>query len=153
MHVDSLARSFTVRRTRAQTHPSSVLLRTQISRFRSRRVPRHSFRTIAIFTPACGGVLRQANYSGHGWGDFQKLLCLSIVEPWPPQKIAGRRTQTYAAVNTAIVNILFGRAPNGATKRYTGWGERMLAVALGPSVELPMGSRSAVLGGGDACGR
>eukprot|EP00959_Pyramimonas_sp_CCMP1952_P195943 4096855-Pyramimonas_sp.AAC.1 len=46
--------------------------------------------------------------------------------------------------STAIVNIFFGEAPYGATQRCTGWGgERMRAVALGPSVEIPMGPRSA----------
>eukprot|EP00959_Pyramimonas_sp_CCMP1952_P065389 1365027-Pyramimonas_sp.AAC.1 len=42
----------------------------------------------------------------------------------------------------------FGGASSGATK---GWGGRMRTRPLGPSAELPMGPRSAVLGGGDAC--
>merc|ERR1712091_640988 len=46
----------------------------------------------------------------------------------------------------------FGGAPYGATKRCPGWGRRMRTPPLGPSVELPMGPRNAVLGGGDACG-
>eukprot|EP00959_Pyramimonas_sp_CCMP1952_P363222 7606307-Pyramimonas_sp.AAC.1 len=45
-----------------------------------------------------------------------------------------------------------GEAPYVATKRCTGCGRRMRAAPLGPSVELPMGPRNAVLGGGDACG-
>ena len=45
----------------------------------------------------------------------------------------------------------FGGAPYGATKRCAGCGGRMRAPPLGPSVELPMGPRNAVLGGGDAC--
>ena len=45
----------------------------------------------------------------------------------------------------------FGGAPYGATKRCPGWGNRMRAVPLGPSVELPMGLQNAALGGGTAC--
>ena len=40
----------------------------------------------------------------------------------------------------------FGGAPDGATKRCTGLGNRMRAAPLGPSVELLMGPRNAVLG-------
>eukprot|EP00959_Pyramimonas_sp_CCMP1952_P261199 5460931-Pyramimonas_sp.AAC.1 len=50
----------------------------------------------------------------------------------------------------------FGGAPYGATKRSTGCVEctgRMRTVPLGPSVGLPMGPPSAVLGVRDACGR
>jgi len=46
----------------------------------------------------------------------------------------------------------FGGAPYGATKRCTGWGNRMRTLLLGPSVELLVGPRKAVLGGGTACG-
>eukprot|EP00959_Pyramimonas_sp_CCMP1952_P168900 3528483-Pyramimonas_sp.AAC.1 len=44
----------------------------------------------------------------------------------------------------------FGGVPYGATKRGTEWGGRMRTPPLGPSVELPVGSRSPVLGGGGA---
>eukprot|EP00959_Pyramimonas_sp_CCMP1952_P251713 5259252-Pyramimonas_sp.AAC.1 len=45
----------------------------------------------------------------------------------------------------------FGGALHGATKRCTErWG-RMRTPAWKPSVELPLGPRNVVLGGGDAC--
>ena len=51
----------------------------------------------------------------------------------------------------------FGGAPYGATIRVKGalkWGwNRVRTLPLGPSVELPMGPRSAVLGRGTACDR
>eukprot|EP00959_Pyramimonas_sp_CCMP1952_P197872 4138189-Pyramimonas_sp.AAC.1 len=37
-------------------------------------------------------------------------------------------------------------------KRGSGWGERMRTAPPGPSVELPVGPRSAVVGGRGACG-
>eukprot|EP00959_Pyramimonas_sp_CCMP1952_P212173 4439899-Pyramimonas_sp.AAC.1 len=46
----------------------------------------------------------------------------------------------------------FAGAPCGATKRCTGCGARMWAPPLGPSVELPLRPRNAVLGVADACG-
>eukprot|EP00959_Pyramimonas_sp_CCMP1952_P187181 3914233-Pyramimonas_sp.AAC.1 len=46
---------------------------------------------------------------------------------------------------------VFGRAPLGATKSYSGRGRRMRAPPLRPSVELPMGPRHAAVGGGNAC--
>eukprot|EP00959_Pyramimonas_sp_CCMP1952_P017173 364563-Pyramimonas_sp.AAC.1 len=46
-----------------------------------------------------------------------------------------------------------GRRGRMATKRCTGFPGRMRTVALGTSVGLPMGPRSAVLGVRDACGR
>eukprot|EP00959_Pyramimonas_sp_CCMP1952_P280486 5863022-Pyramimonas_sp.AAC.1 len=45
----------------------------------------------------------------------------------------------------------FGGAPYGATTRCIMWGRRMRTPPLGPSVELPMGPRNTVVGGGDAC--
>eukprot|EP00959_Pyramimonas_sp_CCMP1952_P032661 685208-Pyramimonas_sp.AAC.1 len=33
----------------------------------------------------------------------------------------------------------FGGAPSGVTKRWVGWWGRLRAVALGPSVEFPLG--------------
>eukprot|EP00959_Pyramimonas_sp_CCMP1952_P223249 4667137-Pyramimonas_sp.AAC.1 len=45
----------------------------------------------------------------------------------------------------------FGGTPYWATKRCTGRGRRMRTPPLRPSVELPLGQRSAVLVGGDAC--
>ena len=36
------------------------------------------------------------------------------------EKLAWRRTQPYAAVSTAIVNIFFGGEPYGATNRVRG---------------------------------
>eukprot|EP00959_Pyramimonas_sp_CCMP1952_P166098 3471473-Pyramimonas_sp.AAC.2 len=47
----------------------------------------------------------------------------------------------------------FGGTPSGATKRCPRLGVRMRAVALGPSVDLPVGPRNSMLGGGGACGR
>ena len=48
-----------------------------------------------------------------------------------------------------------GGAPDGATKRVRGvpkgGGGAMRVPPLGPSVELPMGSRNDALGAGDAC--
>eukprot|EP00959_Pyramimonas_sp_CCMP1952_P452007 9463832-Pyramimonas_sp.AAC.1 len=41
----------------------------------------------------------------------------------------------------------------GAMKRCTERGRRIHVHPQGPAVEFPMGPRSAVLGGGDACGR
>eukprot|EP00959_Pyramimonas_sp_CCMP1952_P310803 6504262-Pyramimonas_sp.AAC.1 len=66
--------------------------------------------------------------------------------PAPPKQLAWRVTQPYAVVRTAIVNIFFGGAPYGATRRVLGvpkwvWG-CMWTVALGPSVEHPMGPRN-----------
>eukprot|EP00959_Pyramimonas_sp_CCMP1952_P229910 4806883-Pyramimonas_sp.AAC.1 len=40
----------------------------------------------------------------------------------------------------------FRRSPYGATKRYTGWGRRMLTAPRGPSVGLHMGPRDSILG-------
>ena len=40
------------------------------------------------------------------------------------KKLSWRRTQPYAVVSTAIVNIFFGGAPYGATNRMSGVPER-----------------------------
>ena len=75
------------------------------------------------------------------------------------EKIAWRRTQPYAVVSTAIVNIAVGGAPYGATTRIrgvpnsvAGYTTRTKPISLttpdggtqpfGPSVELPMGPRN-----------
>eukprot|EP00959_Pyramimonas_sp_CCMP1952_P219523 4590042-Pyramimonas_sp.AAC.1 len=46
----------------------------------------------------------------------------------------------------------FGGALHGATKHCTGWGRRIWTPPLGPSVELHMVPRNAVLGWGNECG-
>eukprot|EP00959_Pyramimonas_sp_CCMP1952_P442476 9262955-Pyramimonas_sp.AAC.1 len=56
--------------------------------------------------------------------------------------------QTYVTTPTGA----FGGAPHGATKRRSGCGGRRWYTPLGPSVELPMEPRKAVLGVADACG-
>eukprot|EP00959_Pyramimonas_sp_CCMP1952_P164707 3442898-Pyramimonas_sp.AAC.1 len=45
-----------------------------------------------------------------------------------------------------VATVAFGGAPYGATKRCIERGKRMLPQPLGPSVELPVGPRSVVLG-------
>eukprot|EP00959_Pyramimonas_sp_CCMP1952_P371023 7770276-Pyramimonas_sp.AAC.1 len=55
--------------------------------------------------------------------------------------------ETHASTATRA----FGAAPHETTKRCAGWGERMRTPPLGPSLELPLGPRTAALGGGDAC--
>eukprot|EP00959_Pyramimonas_sp_CCMP1952_P008014 167766-Pyramimonas_sp.AAC.1 len=55
---------------------------------------------------------------------------------------------THACGNIGAV----GEAPYGATKSCTGWWGRMRAVALRPSLKLPVGPRNAVLGGGTHAG-
>eukprot|EP00959_Pyramimonas_sp_CCMP1952_P328571 6878932-Pyramimonas_sp.AAC.3 len=89
-------------------------------------------------------------------------------------KLVWRRTQPYTVAGIAFggapywghetlcwvgggahancATVTFGGAPCGATKRCIGWGGRMRPAPLGPSVELPMGLRSAALGGRTACG-
>eukprot|EP00959_Pyramimonas_sp_CCMP1952_P344422 7213728-Pyramimonas_sp.AAC.1 len=47
----------------------------------------------------------------------------------------------YAVVGIAIVKIVFRGAP--ITKRCTEWGGRVRSLPVAPSVELPMGPRSA----------
>eukprot|EP00959_Pyramimonas_sp_CCMP1952_P010911 228675-Pyramimonas_sp.AAC.1 len=65
----------------------------------------------------------------------------------------GHDTLSWVAVTHADpASGTFGGAPYGATKCCPGWRGRMRPVALEPSMELPVGPRSAVLGGGDACG-
>eukprot|EP00959_Pyramimonas_sp_CCMP1952_P281717 5888414-Pyramimonas_sp.AAC.1 len=61
-----------------------------------------------------------------------------------PGTCIGGGTHAIAAIRA------LGGAPCGATKRRAGRGRRMWTPSLGPSVKLPMGPRSAVLGGGDA---
>ena len=74
----------------------------------------------------------------------------------------GRNTREACAKNCAVTHATpaigaFGGAPYGATILVRGvqkWTRsRMRTRPLGPSVELPMGPRSVVLGGGDACER
>ncbi len=70
-------------------------------------------------------------------------------------KLAWRKTQPYAVVGTAIVNIFFGGAPYetlywvGETqggRAVLGGGGRMRAVPLGPSVEPPYGATKRRIG-------
>eukprot|EP00959_Pyramimonas_sp_CCMP1952_P320666 6710382-Pyramimonas_sp.AAC.1 len=57
-------------------------------------------------------------------------------------KFAWRETQPYEVVDTAIVNIVFGGAPNGTTNcvkgALTSGGAAMRTLPLAPSVELHM---------------
>eukprot|EP00959_Pyramimonas_sp_CCMP1952_P214146 4480623-Pyramimonas_sp.AAC.1 len=62
----------------------------------------------------------------------------SVELPMGPRS-AVLHGETHASCTTGTI----GGAPYGATKRCTTWGRRMRIAPLGPSVELPMGPRSA----------
>eukprot|EP00959_Pyramimonas_sp_CCMP1952_P179896 3761831-Pyramimonas_sp.AAC.1 len=56
-----------------------------------------------------------------------------------------------ARVRTPPLGGACGEAPYGATRRCTGLGKRIRTPPHGPSVELLMGPRSAILGRRNSC--
>eukprot|EP00959_Pyramimonas_sp_CCMP1952_P117690 2460413-Pyramimonas_sp.AAC.1 len=66
----------------------------------------------------------------------------------PRNAVLSRVEETHA---DTVIGALSG-APYGATKRCPVRGRRMRTPPLWAQVELPIGPRSAVLGGGGACG-
>eukprot|EP00959_Pyramimonas_sp_CCMP1952_P046720 975915-Pyramimonas_sp.AAC.1 len=71
-----------------------------------------------------------------GRGPFGHSRVCEGQEPLLQQLYWVRETHAGCATGT------FGGAPYGATKGCTGWGRRMWASLLGPSVRLPTGPRS-----------
>eukprot|EP00959_Pyramimonas_sp_CCMP1952_P047721 996189-Pyramimonas_sp.AAC.1 len=103
-------------------------------------------------TGAFGGTSHAPGNAVLAWRRRIRTVPLgpSVDFPMGPSKAAlACKIETHANGATEA----FGGAPSGATKRSTGWGRRMRTLPLGPSVELPMGPRSALRGGGDARGR
>ena len=82
----------------------------------------------------------------------KNLFAWSRVRLNPPywKELSWRRTQPYAVVSTAIVNIFFGGAPCGATKRVRGvpkWGvEPHANAATGAFGGAPYGATKRVRG-------
>eukprot|EP00959_Pyramimonas_sp_CCMP1952_P055897 1168114-Pyramimonas_sp.AAC.1 len=81
-----------------------------------------------------------------GWGDARGL------RPWDLgwDSIGGHEMLHWVGLtHVGCANGTVGGAFYGATKRCIGWGGRARAAPLGPSVELLMGPRSAILVEGD----
>ena len=125
-----------------QTHLSRLVLLTSVAKLH-----------ILVALPACEfrhWDLRWISLWGHetllGAGDACEFRHWDLrwSSLWSHETMHWAQ-ETHASSATGT----FGGAPYGATKRCPGRKRRMRVPPLGPSVELPMGPRNAVLGAGD----